>query len=749
MDLITAPPSASLHDVEQAPASRPGHERLPDETLETLSAWAGEWLGEPEGGCDTLWERPFHAEAVHAALEQWGQGLPRPSSSWQRSFGLLLGLERMSQGDPMRLADGTILAEHQAEVVEAVLEKLLAEHEQPSPVTLADVGARRRCYFEHATGSGKTVTACALVDAARTAPVLILTHRNTLVDQFRRELADRGYGRRLADLDDPQLAKRPNPVVVSTYQTFTRRWDSLDPEMFGLVLCDEVHQSLGERTANAIRAFEDTVFIGMTATGQLLGKEVTDLFPTRVSRFDLRRAAALGVIAPLRVLRVQPAIGLDTLKGVRVKAGDYDADQMAGLLDRDPLNYAAAAFYRDTFNGLPGIVYAAGVKHAEHLAMAFLASGVGAAAVSGQTPRHELERVLRDFESGQLRVLINAQLLVEGWNSPRVTVCLHLAPTASERVYLQRIGRVTRRDPSKEAGIVVDFVPPAYGHDERLITLHSVLDLDGYRTGELVTLPPAGVERPPAPPVKWDPIEQVPVTASPSRRRQWLASHMDQATLSALPFSDRMVWAQEAGVAARTPSDLNVRLRRLESDDPEVWLACAAAALNSGATQDIRDNAFQRLMARRDEATFELLATLAATTERVAWSRRLVPHLLKLAADGVDTDHETLLELARMERTRFRRLAGGWERFRAAAEHGVDDNDRSQTEHLLGLTYDAPAVAAAAMLALVPTRYSWAETGTRRAAEARFPVPANLADALLAGWGRQAGGGDEVVYSSG
>ena len=51
-------------------------------------------------------------------------------------------------------------------------------------------------------------------------------------------------------------------------------------------------------------------------------------------------------------------------------------------------------------------------------------------------------------------------LLAEGWNSPRATVCMHLAPTASKRVYQQRVGRVTRRHPGKEAGVVVDFEGP-------------------------------------------------------------------------------------------------------------------------------------------------------------------------------------------------------------------------------------------------------------------------------------------------
>jgi len=86
-------------------------------------------------------------------------------------------------------------------------------------------------------------------------------------------------------------------------------------------------------------------------------------------------------------------------------------------------------------------------------------------------------------------VLCNAQLLAEGWNSPRATICMHLAPTASRRIYQQRVGRVTRRAPGKEAGLVIDFVHPATTHDETIVTLHSLLDRDVYRGGAIVVGP--------------------------------------------------------------------------------------------------------------------------------------------------------------------------------------------------------------------------------------------------------------------
>ena len=47
-----------------------------------------------------------------------------------------------------------------------------------------------------------------------------------------------------------------------------------------------------------------------------------------------------------------------------------------------------------------------------------------------------------------------------------------------------------RPHPRKEAGIVVDFVLKGATHNERVISLHSLLDADFYREGARVTPAP-------------------------------------------------------------------------------------------------------------------------------------------------------------------------------------------------------------------------------------------------------------------
>ncbi|HEX3519178.1 MAG TPA: DEAD/DEAH box helicase family protein [Solirubrobacteraceae bacterium] len=409
-----------------------------------------------------------------------------------------------------------------------------------------DPNAAKRFWFEHATGAGKTVAALGFVEASQTGGVLILTHRRNLVDQFHGELRDRGYSTRISR---PLLKGEDSvkgPVTVETYQWFVRNAGKIS-SAYTIVICDEAHTALGEKTSGAIRNWTGPIFIGMTATGALIARHVTDLFPTQTSRFDLAQAARRGVIAPLRCVRISPGVGVRTIAKVPLRRGEidteFDQDELAKLLDQQPFNMAVANLYKTRFNGVPGVVYAAGVRHAYNLAEAFRAENIKAEGVSGETPKRELVDILARYERGDIDVLINAQLLAEGWNSPRATVCVHLAPTASKRIYQQRVGRVTRRHPGKEAGLVVDFVHPATKHDDPVVTLHSLLDRDVYRGGAIVVGPVRRgrgrrmrVER-----------RVLPVCAEEERRFAVFERELWRIAVEHLDYGEQHLWAALAG----------------------------------------------------------------------------------------------------------------------------------------------------------------------------------------------------------
>jgi ribonuclease E len=546
-----------------------------------VEAWAGEpFLREGEDPATVLAPGTSRRRALDDALAEIDAGGRTPSAPWKTEYGLMLGLERVLAEPKPHLASGTELRRHQVDALAGMLTELIASHErsangngaaieavqdeeEPEPeedstedvleedeedeaeYSGPDPGAVRRYRFRHPTASGKTIAAAGFVEAARTLGVLILTHRRLLVSQFQRDLTDEGYGERFSPaIERGKEPPRGNPVTIQTYAWFARHHASLSREAYQLVICDEAHTALGEKTSTAIRSFPEPIYIGMTATEQLIAKQVSDVFPASVDDLPLQDAARRGLIAPLRNLRVPPVAAINQ---VPIVGGDFDQEILAKTLDHQALNQAAASLYRERFDNTPGIVYAAGVDHAYNLAQEFRAAGLKAEAVSGRTPPVRLAETLAAYERGEINVLINAMLLAEGWNSPRATVCMHLAPTASRRVYQQRIGRIMRTHTRKEAGIVVDFVPKAATHNERVISLHSLLDADFYREGARVTpAPRRRVQRrarrklTPAP---W----LVPVTPDVRRRLAVITREWQRIDPKYLDEEEQRYWATIAG----------------------------------------------------------------------------------------------------------------------------------------------------------------------------------------------------------
>ncbi|MEA2479595.1 MAG: ribonuclease, partial [Thermoleophilaceae bacterium] len=482
-----------------------------------------------------------------------------------------------------------------------------------------DPNAARRFWFEHATGAGKTVAAMGFVDGSRSGGILILTHRRNLVDQFLGELTSRGYKKRIRPeallKGRDKKAGEMGPVTVETYQWFVRNAGNVS-DAYTIVICDEAHTALGEKTSASIRQWAGPVFIGMTATGALIARHVTDLFPTQTSRFDLAQAARRGVIAPLRCVRIPPGVGVRSIANVPLRKGevdqDFDQEELAKLLDQTPFNMAIADLYQARFKGLPGVVYSAGVKHAYNVAKAFQETGIKAKAVSGETPKRELARILSDYERGEIDVLVNAQLLAEGWNSPRATVCMHLAPTASKRIYQQRVGRVTRRHQGKEAGIVVDFVHPATTHDDPVVTLHSLLDRDVYRGGAIVVGPirrgrgrRLRVER-----------RVLPVTPEPERRAVVFERELWRIAVEHLPWGEQHVWAALAGARVSSGNWRRAKAMLHFDSTGELRRRFLLTCLQRNRNSQLRLRALGEVGSGRDAEAFDEAVEMVGT-----WSR--------------------------------------------------------------------------------------------------------------------------------
>jgi superfamily II DNA or RNA helicase len=376
--------------------------------------------------------------------------------------------------DPAAWWPDVVLREHQIEALDELAIRLRA-------------GASRT-WIDAPTGSGKTITFCALAAALGGSAVVLVPRRN-LAEQTANALRTFFPGVTFT-VDGVASIGQPG-VAICTYQAALRNQADANWEAVDLLVCDEAHTTLGAQTRKMIDRAEGATIVGFTATPATTTGHVEQVFGPVAATLDRQSAIDRGILCPLRSLRVERAVDLSDVTRVR---GDFDQASLGRALDRALWHRACAEVWAEHFMplGLAGVAYTATVAQAHSLADEMVERGVKAAAVSGQTQAKELQRVLKDFGAGKIDVLCNADLLTEGWDETRASVVMHLAPTTSERVFVQRLGRVMRPAPDKEA-VSVEFLPA--GDPMGVQTSHDLFGMGWYKPLGRVAGPPEGGER--------------------------------------------------------------------------------------------------------------------------------------------------------------------------------------------------------------------------------------------------------------
>jgi hypothetical protein len=115
--------------------------------------------------------------------------------------------------------------------------------------------------------------------------------------------------------------------------------------------------------------------------------------------------------------------------------------------------------------GRKAIVFTPTVRVAHAMAGAFVGAGIPAEAVDGETPLALRRELLARFHRGETRVVGNCGVLAEGYDEPAVDCIITSRPTTSRPLYVQMVGRGTRRYPGKPDCLLLDVVGATARHD--------------------------------------------------------------------------------------------------------------------------------------------------------------------------------------------------------------------------------------------------------------------------------------------
>jgi superfamily II DNA or RNA helicase len=362
----------------------------------------------------------------------------------------------------------------------------LRQHQQEALASLEQMRAQDKsiALLTHAQGAGKTIVAVS--DARRLGGrTLFVAHRQELVKQAYEKLRElwpeASTGLFMGDVRD---AEEHN--IAASIQSIAEHLEAFPPTAFQYLVIDEAHHAAAPTYKRLLGYFRPNFVLGLTATPERAdGQSVLEIFRDCAHRLSLTEAVERGELAPIRCFRVETNVDLSRVRFNQVQYNRKDIEESVVVPPRDRL---IVDTYLKHVPRRKAVAFCVNVRHGEALAELFRLSGVPARSVSGRMPRVDRERFMNAFHHGVLRVLCARDILNEGWDCPDVEVLLMARPTLSKVIYLQQIGRGTRKAPGKECLVVIDFVDNSLKYNQSL-NLHRAVGIRQYRPGGIVLGP--------------------------------------------------------------------------------------------------------------------------------------------------------------------------------------------------------------------------------------------------------------------
>jgi DNA repair protein RadD len=314
------------------------------------------------------------------------------------------------------------------------------------------------------TGSGKTVVGAAIIKdyVVRHCTVLVLAHRREIIGQTAAELEEHGIWCFIIQAGTEPIALAPVQVAsVQTLWARAMRTDRMKQPHADLVVVDECHHATARAWRAIIDAYPDAVVLGLTATpcrGD--GRGLGGIFETIIEAPQVGELIKLGYLVPARVY----APSTPDLKGVKVRAGDFVAIQLAARMDKAKLIADIVTEWLAKGERRKTVCFASSVGHSLHVRDEFVNAGVRAEHIDGGTPKDERDATLARLASGEIDLVTNYGVLTEGWNMPDVGCCILARPTKQMGLYRQMVGRVLRPAPGKKDAIILDHSGAVFQH---------------------------------------------------------------------------------------------------------------------------------------------------------------------------------------------------------------------------------------------------------------------------------------------
>lgn len=289
-------------------------------------------------------------------------------------------------------------------------------------------------------GSGKSVVIAeiARLTALKGNRILFFVHRRELTRQIEEAFISNGV----------DMSK----VIIDTVQRVWNHIQSLPKP--SLIIIDEAHHSKAKTYKKILEYWPDVPRLGFTATPwRMSGEGFIDEYSAMVEGPQVQWLIDNQRLAPYDYYAVP--LG-DFSKLVSHSGQDYTGSSMSEYMKTIAFGDLIGNWKKHA-DGRQTICYTPTVDTALEVVQRFQEAGISAAEADGKTPTATRDEVMEGFKNGKYQVLVNCDLVSEGFNVPECSCVILLRPTKSLVLYLQQAMRCMRYQPDKRA-IILDHV---------------------------------------------------------------------------------------------------------------------------------------------------------------------------------------------------------------------------------------------------------------------------------------------------
>ena len=321
-------------------------------------------------------------------------------------------------------------------------------------------------------GGGKSLIQSKIVEWIVSFPgtrVLCVTNDARIIAQNYNEFID-DTGFLDAGIYSAGLKKRDqfNRVLFAGIQSIHNK--SMSIGAFDLIMVDECH-GINHKDVGRYRNFlkeqkelnPNLIIGGMSATpyrmqGGLLTQGKDAIFDKICHETKITHLQDNGwlvkFVSPAHVMKSK--IDVSTVKKT---AGDYNKKELEQVYDiTAKIKNAVTEIISLTADRKKILVFCAGIEHAEHVKNEFIRQGQTLTNVV-HSKKADSADIIKKFETDQIRILCNKDMLTTGYNNPAIDCIVLLMSTMSPGKYVQMVVRGSRLCPAtgKKDCLVLDF----------------------------------------------------------------------------------------------------------------------------------------------------------------------------------------------------------------------------------------------------------------------------------------------------